>query len=540
MNRRDLFKMAGKVGIVAAAQLVPWEALRLIGITDADYIAEAAALPQNYTISSGTSLMSGADYASYSIVSNPSGTGYVSSVTGPDGETWLRVGLTGTSSSVTVSRDLGAGGTRNIQGGADDIYWRMYVPSDTGKKNMQIATLQLASGANWFTNTAAFRLTSAPVSGEQTGFVWSEGGENVCLQDFSTRSLGSTLNKAAVRFISFQVTSNSSGGAEMWVKEVRYGVRTRPKIIFYFDDQHITQYTVAKPILDAHGLKAVMCVSGNALTNLQGTGIYMTEENVQELFDDGYDVVSHSWAHGSYGSMTAQQIYDDALRCKNLIDARGWNRNGSQHLITYPNGSAPAPANMSALTSLGYTYGRGARTYNAERYHQHTYGGVDFPMRLLTWGLSRPPINITAMANNGAGLYRVTAAAHGFSSNEWVVVSGTSTTADGTWQVAYVSSSQFDLVGSTFGGNATGVVRYSWLEWDRRVDLAIRLGSSCHVLVHQVGASGAPADVGYVTDAEFTPFIQSVARKVAGGLLDWSLYSDWVRGLTYPRRRRAV
>jgi len=537
MNRRDLFKLAGKVGLVALAQQVPWSVIERLGLTD-DYLAEAAALPQNYVIADGTQLMAGSQFASYSIVSNPSSTGYVSSVTGPDGDTWMKIGLTAASASVSITRDLGAGSTVNIAGGPDNIYFRIYIPNEDAKKNVQIVNARLASGSAWNTSFADFSQSSTVKTGEQTGYLFNAAGDHSFMQDFSVRQLTNTLNKTAVRHISFQLTSTSTAGAEIWIKEIRYGVRTRPSIVFYFDDQHITQYTVAKPILDRYGLKSTLCISGNYLLNDQGSGIYMSEENVQTMFDAGHEVVSHSWNHGSYGSMTYQQIYDDAKLTKDLLDSRGWNRNGSEHLFTYANGSAPTEANMGALTSLGYTYARGARTYNVERYQQHTYGGVDYPMRLLTWGLSRPPRTITAMANNGSGAYRVTAAGHGFSSDEWVDISGTSTTADGTWQVAYVSSSQFDLVGPSFGSNATGVARQSCKEWERRVQMAIRFGATCHVLVHQVGAGGVPVDVGYVTDVEFDPFIQFCARHVQGNVLDWRTFPEWVNGLTNPRRTR--
>jgi peptidoglycan/xylan/chitin deacetylase (PgdA/CDA1 family) len=377
-------------------------------------------------------------------------------------------------------------------------------------------------------------------TGEQTGYAFNASGEHSFLQDFSVRQLTNTLVKTGVRHITFQLTSTGTPGAEIWVKEVRYGVRTHPSIVFYFDDQHITQYTVAKPILDRYGLKSTICVSGDALINNQASGIYMTQAQLQEMYDDGHEIVSHSWAHGSYGGMTYQQIYDDAQRNQDLITSRGWYRNGSEKLMTYPNGSAPTEANMGALTSLGYTYGRGSRTYNVERYQQQTYGGVDYPMRLLTWGLSRPPRTITAMANNGSGAYRITAASHGFSSDEIIDISGTGTTADGTWPIIYVSSSQFDLVGPSFASNATGTARQSRMEWERRVHMAIRFGATCHVLVHQVGAGGISADVGYVTDVEFDPFIQTVARLVSSNVLSWRTMPEWVNGLTHPRRRRVA
>ena len=58
MNRRELFSLAGKVSLVALAQQVPWSVLERLGLVG-EYLAEAAALPQNYLINSGTVLASG-------------------------------------------------------------------------------------------------------------------------------------------------------------------------------------------------------------------------------------------------------------------------------------------------------------------------------------------------------------------------------------------------------------------------------------------------------------------------------------------------
>ena len=55
MNRRDLFTLAGKVGLVALPQQVPWSWLERAGLLD-EYFAEAAALPQNYLVQTGSVL----------------------------------------------------------------------------------------------------------------------------------------------------------------------------------------------------------------------------------------------------------------------------------------------------------------------------------------------------------------------------------------------------------------------------------------------------------------------------------------------------
>ncbi len=59
---------------------------------------------------------------------------------------------------------------------------------------------------------------------------------------------------------------------------------------------------------------------------------------------------------------------------------------------------------------------------------------------------------ITNAADNGSGLIRITATAHGFSTNFKATVSsvGGTTEANGTWTVTVIDANTFDLVGSTF------------------------------------------------------------------------------------------
>jgi len=59
---------------------------------------------------------------------------------------------------------------------------------------------------------------------------------------------------------------------------------------------------------------------------------------------------------------------------------------------------------------------------------------------------------VSGAANNGAGLIRITATAHGFSTGNSVTITGVTgtTEANGTWTITVISANTFDLVGSTF------------------------------------------------------------------------------------------
>jgi len=73
-------------------------------------------------------------------------------------------------------------------------------------------------------------------------------------------------------------------------------------------------------------------------------------------------------------------------------------------------------------------------------------------------------VAITGCANNGGGLIRVTATAHGFSTNNVVDVGnvvGTTEANKTGWTITVIDANTFDLVGSAFvhayvsGGNAS-------------------------------------------------------------------------------------
>jgi hypothetical protein len=79
------------------------------------------------------------------------------------------------------------------------------------------------------------------------------------------------------------------------------------------------------------------------------------------------------------------------------------------------------------------------------------------------------PTTITAMANNGAGLIRVTSAGHGYSSGDFIQLSTTLGTveANGTWKITVIDANNYDLNLSTFtnaytsGGSARKLAYYT-------------------------------------------------------------------------------
>lgn len=86
---------------------------------------------------------------------------------------------------------------------------------------------------------------------------------------------------------------------------------------------------------------------------------------------------------------------------------------------------------------------------------------------------------ITGAANNGSGLIRITATAHGLQTANTVTITGVGgvPAANGTWVITVISANTYDLIGSTFagtytsGGSGTAIVEVStpYVEADLRL-----------------------------------------------------------------------
>ena len=129
---------------------------------------------------------------------------------------------------------------------------------------------------------------------------------------------------------------------------------------------------------------------------------------------------------------------------------------------------------------------------------------------------------ITGAADNGAGLIRITAVAHGFFTGDSITVAsvGGVSNATGTWIITRIDADNFDLDGSTFagaytaGGTATGnytiqtvYTNAGLINTDGSFDLSLLQSSD---VTYIAGASKAPQKLSRLgntnwTIAEFTP-----------------------------------
>ena len=138
----------------------------------------------------------------------------------------------------------------------------------------------------------------------------------------------------------------------------------RGLVLMTFDDSTIDHYTVACPVLEQYGGKAVLFTTEMAHPMGGGPGFedktrFMTWEQIKELSDRGHEIANHSWHH-------PVNLYtqDDAAI---LEEVRGIDRRCAEYGIPkpitfgYPGGGCTRHME-EVLRAEGYRWGRGELT----------------------------------------------------------------------------------------------------------------------------------------------------------------------------------
>ncbi len=106
-------------------------------------------------------------------------------------------------------------------------------------------------------------------------------------------------------------------------------------IILTFDDGYEDNYTVMLPILEAHGMKAVLYM----VTNNIGLPDYLTWEELRDMQERGIEIGSHTANHEPLTSLTRTEQNDELRLSKLLLE---WNGIHTVFSFSYPNGKYDA------------------------------------------------------------------------------------------------------------------------------------------------------------------------------------------------------
>ena len=343
MNRRDLFKLAGKVGLVALASQVPWSWLERAGLM-ADYLAEAGTLPQNYRIRTGT-LLCDSQLSALTLNAVSSGDATIS-VTDNSDTAYIRP------SGVSKSLKFDV-----VTGGSGFTIWNLdwtinttlvpihslsfaYYTNITTFTNWNIGMLvaETSSYANRY-NYSPFTVTpNAARTGWNTATV---------LRAFPSSTTGSPSISNTFTRLRLQLQAPAGQTGTIWIGPIYINYYNRPKIVFSFDDQDASQYANGYEVLAAHGLPGSQCIQ----TGFTGG---LTVPQMQEMHAAGWSFHNHSTDHTNLTTVSVAEATENMRTAQDWLDDNGLLYGRST--VVFPNG-ATNDAVDAAMAGLGYTHG---------------------------------------------------------------------------------------------------------------------------------------------------------------------------------------
>lgn len=216
----------------------------------------------------------------------------------------------------TISQDLSNCGSIGI--------W-VYVEDIT-----LINTVTLYISSNW---SASF-FSKAPEAG--TGNQLANGWNflTVSKPDWNTTGgelWSNTMTTIRVRVDKDAVAGESSVYFDGWVCQNR----TRPKVLFTFDDGAKSVRTNAYQYMLDRDIPGTLYLIGSNLASPTGTQLTVSE--IQEMYDSGWDVADHTFDHLNLTTLTQAEIEEQFTLNRAEFQSRGWIR-GMYH-CAYPNGA---------------------------------------------------------------------------------------------------------------------------------------------------------------------------------------------------------
>jgi peptidoglycan/xylan/chitin deacetylase (PgdA/CDA1 family) len=185
-----------------------------------------------------------------------------------------------------------------------------------------------------------------------------------------------TPNRAAITDVQFRVVDDATGAVTLQVNGLAAVDEPTVKypngvLSLTFDDDYVSQYSVALPLLAAQGYKGTAYVINDTV----GTAGHLTVAQLTEMQNTyGWDVSAHAHLlanhNTSYPNMTATAVEDD------MVDTRAWlisnGFRGYDH-CAYPKGEFTGALNILSISGTYFSSCRTIYTGQRETYYPSDY-----------------------------------------------------------------------------------------------------------------------------------------------------------------------
>ena len=161
--------------------------------------------------------------------------------------------------------------------------------------------------------------------------------------NFGIDSLDTAFDPSTVREVHLQLWTPDGDERTVWFDDFHFTPRPETgQVMIQFDDNHVTDYTKALPILEEYGYPAVTFVNP-ARIEAETDGVTdpggfprVDIDQLHELHDAGWTISNHCYNHPHLSELDAASQEDEIRTGKSWLESEGFDE-GAQY-FAYPHG----------------------------------------------------------------------------------------------------------------------------------------------------------------------------------------------------------
>lgn len=157
-----------------------------------------------------------------------------------------------------------------------------------------------------------------------------------------------------IRYIRIQTFAQAGTNPVLHLGELRFVTPGRGFVQMHFDDGLSSALQYALPVMHKYGLRG----AAGIITSRPGAPGYMSWDEIRELADAGWDIVSHTHTHQRLADMTESQIRNDLSTAKALLQDHGYEAGAEVLLVPFGSWS-------DAVDKVARDYHPVCRTFSA-------------------------------------------------------------------------------------------------------------------------------------------------------------------------------
>jgi len=177
--------------------------------------------------------------------------------------------------------------------------------------------------ADGFANT--FVATSQKIRPGWSKIVFSKS-------DFSSR--GAPSWNSTMTAMQIAIFGDTQSGMSASFDDMDLNEYSKPKVIFAFDDNFESSYSIGFEYLKNYGFRGTEFVI-SSMVDQPGRA---TTAQLNEMYNYGWDMCNHTTTHPDLRTLTQGQAQTEIQNCTNFLVSHGWTRNRDYLHLAYPQG----------------------------------------------------------------------------------------------------------------------------------------------------------------------------------------------------------